>query len=228
MNIENTALRHEYEKSLLVAHPERLRSDGVLTGREASRLRSRGIPLAFDPVQIGWVPLECEDDISSPDRQDTGFDFREWTPADTPTLSALLSSEALWRYMPEEYHGPIEADAAAQLIEIAKADHHHVLAVCLNGVAIGQVRLLFEESGRAELSYWLGEEYWGKGYASAFVDSFCRKSFAELPELSRLFARVHVENIASQRVLRKASFDLASEDGDWLIFEQIRTSDMAR
>lgn len=41
----------------------RLRSDGPLAPRELAYCRQTGIPLAYDPVQIGWVTASCTDDF---------------------------------------------------------------------------------------------------------------------------------------------------------------------
>lgn len=222
MNIENTTLHYKSATSSADAIHGWLRSDGVLTQRQIEWCRVQGVALAFDPLQLGWVPLDCEDDVSlaQPSRQ--GLEFREWMRRDAPALAAMLSAESLWRYLPENYPGPIDEESAAQLIELGRADHHDVSAVIKNNVAIGQVRLLFNEPGSAEVSYWLGEEHWGKGYASEMVRAFCEQSLQDRPDLKRLFAKVHKKNTASQRVLKKASFDLVAEGGDWLTFERLR------
>ena len=68
--------------------------------------------------------------------------------------------------MPEEYPSPFTEETARALIEASRvASHHEVLAAELDGVPVGQVRLLFDGSypglNAAEVSYWIAEEYWG-------------------------------------------------------------------
>jgi RimJ/RimL family protein N-acetyltransferase len=41
----------------------RSRGDGVLDAEELGHCREHGIPVGYDPVQLGWVSLACEDDI---------------------------------------------------------------------------------------------------------------------------------------------------------------------
>jgi RimJ/RimL family protein N-acetyltransferase len=57
----------------------------------------------------------------------------------------------------------------------------------------------------AELGYWLGEEYWGRGIASAAIRRICEYGFSDL-DLVRIFALPMGHNSASQRVLEKAGF----------------------
>jgi len=55
---------------------------------------------------------------------------------------------------------------------------------------------------RAELGYWLGVDYWGRGYMSEAVQVIIDFGFAEL-ELNRIFATYFTINPASQRVMAK-------------------------
>lgn len=57
----------------------------------------------------------------------------------------------------------------------------------------------------AELSYWLGESFWGRGIASASVRAVTRYAFLTL-RLERVFARPLADNRASCRVLEKTGF----------------------
>jgi RimJ/RimL family protein N-acetyltransferase len=57
----------------------------------------------------------------------------------------------------------------------------------------------------AELSYWLGEPFWGHGIASAAVRVVTAYAFRTL-RLRRVLALPFVDNRASGRVLEKAGF----------------------
>jgi ribosomal-protein-alanine N-acetyltransferase len=61
--------------------------------------------------------------------------------------------------------------------------------------------------GTAELGYWLGQPFWGKGIATAAVRRIVEFGFEEL-HLRRIFADVFASNPASRRVLEKAGFQL--------------------
>jgi ribosomal-protein-alanine N-acetyltransferase len=57
----------------------------------------------------------------------------------------------------------------------------------------------------AELGYWLGEAYWGRGIATAAVKALTSYAF-EAHDLLRIFAGVFSWNPGSMRVLDKAGY----------------------
>jgi len=58
----------------------------------------------------------------------------------------------------------------------------------------------------AEIGYWLGEEHWGRGIATAALRGMTRYALSELAILNRLFATVDADHAASIRVLEKAGY----------------------
>lgn len=58
---------------------------------------------------------------------------------------------------------------------------------------------------QAELSIWIGQEYWGKGLGSAAIMEMVRVGFEE-QKLNRIYAYTMVRNKASQRILEKSGF----------------------
>lgn len=73
-------------------------------------------------------------------------------------------------------------------------------------VLIGGIGLsLYEQHRRAELGYWVGLPYWGKGYATEAAREMVRHGFEDL-KLNRIVAGVFGGNQASVRVLEKAGF----------------------
>ena len=205
---------HGITQTLRNSADARRRSDGVLSESELAYCRQVGIPLAYDPVQIGWVRLDCLDDIGGHSdhqsaRQSAGYRFRAWAPEDAPRLALLLSQSEMWTYLPEAFAGPLEPNTALELIALSNGSaHHHVRAVEHGGKIIGQVRLEFSSKwdGFAEISYWLDPKVWGQGHGGAMVKQFADAALQERPELPGLIARVHIENTASARLLQKAGF----------------------
>lgn len=59
----------------------------------------------------------------------------------------------------------------------------------------------------AELGYWIGEPFWGKGIASKAVELMVEFGFNQL-KLIRIFSGTFDYNIASQQVLKKNGFQL--------------------
>jgi RimJ/RimL family protein N-acetyltransferase len=58
----------------------------------------------------------------------------------------------------------------------------------------------------AEIGYWVGEAWWGRGLASDAVRQVVDWAFAALPELTRVTAHIFAGNEASQHVARKCGF----------------------
>ncbi|MBW2979183.1 N-acetyltransferase [Candidatus Woesearchaeota archaeon] len=74
---------------------------------------------------------------------------------------------------------------------------------------IGVVSLIHinQKDKNAELGYWLGKKYWGKGLMTEAVKLMLKFAFEKL-KLHRVYAGVFEENIASRRVLEKTGFKL--------------------
>ena len=71
------------------------------------------------------------------------------------------------------------------------------------GMLIGSVGLDIDpEHNHAEIIYWLGRMYWGRGYATEAARAVLEYGFAEL-RLHRVYARFMTRNPASGRVLKK-------------------------
>jgi RimJ/RimL family protein N-acetyltransferase len=81
-------------------------------------------------------------------------------------------------------------------------------AIRFNGQLCGVVGLVIQGdvySNSAELGYWIGEEYWGKGVASGAVRLISAYGFDHL-NLERIQAGVFESNIASMKVLLKNGY----------------------
>lgn len=59
----------------------------------------------------------------------------------------------------------------------------------------------------AEIGYWLGKKYWGRGLTTEAVKLALKFAFENL-KLHRIYARLFEENIGSRRVLEKSGFKL--------------------
>lgn len=211
-----------------------------MTAAEVVSCRASSIELGFDPVQQAIVPLDCIDDIADNPRGadvtvvssgdfHAPISFRRWRENDSPVFVALLGNERVWTYMPD-VRPVLDHARAVDLIRFSnEADHHDVFAVEVAGKVVGQARLLFDANARirdaAEISYWLGEAYWGQGIGTQLVREFTRACFSRWGSVSTIFARVHRDNHASRRALIKASYvpqDVQS-GAEWQILTRSRS-----
>lgn len=210
-----------------------LRSDGVLTAHEIAQCHTLDIELAYDPVQIGFVPVHVTDDITGyfsqhgratwPVHGHRRLTFRRWQEADAPAFLSLLDNQRVWTYMPDP-RPHLDLEAAVDLIALSNDfEHHDVFAAIVESGPAGQARLQFDlrdsQRSLAEISYWLGEAYWGRGLGSRLVAAFTRLSFERWPDLQTIVARVHPDNVASRRALLKSGYkpiQARAPDGwDW-------------
>lgn len=87
-------------------------------------------------------------------------------------------------------------------LERREAVTYAVTAPAEDGV-VGAVGLILElEHERAELGYWIGRPYWGRGYATEAARAVVGWGFSSL-DLHRIHASHFPRNPASGRVLRK-------------------------
>lgn len=70
-----------------------------------------------------------------------------------------------------------------------------------DGQVVGSVAS-YEMSGKAEVTYWIGRAYWGKGIATQALTAFLTNVNTTRP----IYARVAKDNLGSRRVLEKCGF----------------------
>ena len=78
-------------------------------------------------------------------------------------------------------------------------------AIDIEGKVIGGIGLDNIEGHEAEIGYWLGQQYSGKGIMTSAVKLVTEYGFSRLG-LSRIYAYVFTFNKASARVLEKAGY----------------------
>ena len=139
------------------------------------------------------------------------FVLRPWNPDDSLSLVKYGNNWNIARYLANIFPYPYTEDSAKTFIRFANADKPiHIFAIEVNGEAIGGIGVhpqtdIMEKN--AELGYWLGEPFWGKGIISRAVRQMVNFAFDTYP-IDRVYATVFAANIASQRVLEKNSFQL--------------------
>ena len=90
-------------------------------------------------------------------------------------------------------------------------------AITKDNCPIGSIELLIHPNsnhwwgeGSAELGYWIGEAYQGRGYATEASKVLIKRAFDDLG-IERIFASYKCENAASKRVLEKLGFEFYAE-----------------
>jgi RimJ/RimL family protein N-acetyltransferase len=111
--------------------------------------------------------------------------------------------------MPHPY-GEGEAEAFFATWAEKRAPQDTVLAIANADGLIGCTGLHCHDGTACELGYWLGEPYWGQGYASEAVGALVDHGFW-VEERPQITAGHFIDNPASGRVLEKLGFRYIGE-----------------
>ena len=140
-------------------------------------------------------------------------EIREWRLEDSGSLAHQLNNPNVLNNLRDGIPYPYtERDAEDFIRSMLSADVDKVFAfaVVAEGEVVGSISVSRCENihfRTAELGYYIGEEYWGKGYATCAVTKVCRYIF-DNTDILRIFAEPFAYNTASCRVLEKSGFQL--------------------
>lgn len=139
----------------------------------------------------------------------SGFCLRAFAAGDASRLANLAGVTSVVRYtlgIPLPYSIEAAAEWIAGLDARFSDGIELIYALSLRGHVVGSVGLTFEpEHARAEIGYWLGEPYRGRGLMRAAVQVLSEHIFAER-NVNRIYGLCFPENSASHAVLRGAGF----------------------
>lgn len=137
--------------------------------------------------------------------------LRRWESSDLSSLVVNAHNPRVAANMRDGFPYPYTPEHGKDWITVARSDDPlHNFATTIDNQAVGGIGLaLGEDIERisAELGYWLGENYWGKGITSSAIKGILRYGFDDLG-LERIFAKPFEHNTASRRILEKNDFKL--------------------
>jgi [ribosomal protein S5]-alanine N-acetyltransferase len=138
------------------------------------------------------------------------FRLRPWAVSDKAALVRYANNWNVARSLRDLFPFPYtEADADRWLARAAgSAAAPGIYAIEVGGEAAGCVaveRQADVERLSAEIGYWLGEPFWGRGIMTEAVARLTALALAE-SDIVRLFAPVFAWNAASMRVLEKNGY----------------------
>ena len=134
---------------------------------------------------------------------------RSWRDDDKLSLPRHANNRKVWLNLRDRFPHPYTAaDAADYMQRVVLQDPEVSFAIDVDGEAVGGMALMLNEDVErcsAEIGYWLGEEFWGRGIVSAALRCTTEYAFEKF-ELTRVFAVPFEGNGASARVLEKAGY----------------------
>ncbi|MFT3733145.1 MAG: GNAT family N-acetyltransferase [Hyphomicrobium sp.] len=94
------------------------------------------------------------------------------------------------------------------------AEKEEVFGIDLDGALIGICGFMLDDDGDAELGYWIGKPYWGKGYATEAARAVMTYGFSKLG-VRRFICKHLIGNDASARVIHKLGFKPTGTSTGW-------------
>ncbi len=137
--------------------------------------------------------------------------IRSWSFEDKPAIVKYANNRKVWLNLRDNFPHPYtDSDADTYLQSVVDQHPETDFAIATQEEAIGGIALKVKEDvsrKSAELGYWLGEPFWGKGIATAAVGAIVEYGFSQF-DIVRIWAEVFEWNPASICVLEKAGFQL--------------------
>jgi ribosomal-protein-alanine N-acetyltransferase len=133
----------------------------------------------------------------------------EWS--DAASIAKHANNRAIWINLRDLFPHPYTLrDADKWLAQLERQGTRATeFAISVGGEAVGGIGFRIQkdmERHAAEIGYWLGQDYWGRGIATEALTAVTEYAFAEHQSLGRLFAYVFEWNTGSMRVLEKCGY----------------------
>ena len=132
--------------------------------------------------------------------------------AHVPQMAKLANSKAIYKVLSRLPHPYGESDGIVFVNEIARGETEFAWSILRDGQFIGVIGLHTLPNQFPELGYWLGEAYWGQGYATEAGKAVV--AAARAAGATALRSRALLTNTASRHVLQKLGFVEIGEDID--------------
>lgn len=141
--------------------------------------------------------------------QGTRCVVRHWRMGDADALLRHADNINVARQLRDRFPHPYtRANASLFLKAATSAAEPSNLAIDVDGEAVGAIGYvpgMDVERYSAEIGYWLGESYWGRGIVTEALQLVTEYVFTT-GNLLRLFALPFADNVGSLRVLEKAGY----------------------
>ncbi len=131
---------------------------------------------------------------------------------DAPVLHDLANNEAIHAVLARLPHPYTREHAVDFITNLARTENEHAYAITLDNALIGVMGLHLANAEIPELGYWLGQPFWGHGYATEAARGVLQAAVAA--GFSTVSARSITANTGSVGVLLKAGFTQTAQGID--------------
>lgn len=136
---------------------------------------------------------------------------RSWEAADAATVPAHANNRRIWLNLRDRFPHPYTRSDSERFIRYVRGSAVETnFAIEVDGEAAGGIGFMLQqdvERVSAEIGYWLGERYWGRGICTEALAAVTHHAL-EHHALTRVYALPFAHNTASCRVLEKAGYVL--------------------
>jgi ribosomal-protein-alanine N-acetyltransferase len=137
--------------------------------------------------------------------------IRSWRTSDVGSLVAHANNPRIAMQLRDGFPHPYTARDGRHFIRHIRAQRPETaFAIAVSAQAVGGVGFMLRpdvERTSAEIGYWLGEPFWGRGIATEALTAVTAYAIAK-HGVTRVFAVPFASNAASCRVLEKAGYTL--------------------
>ena len=134
---------------------------------------------------------------------------RPWASTDADSLHRHANNRNVSIHLRDRFPFPYEMQHATTFLGwIAKQPAQTVWAIEVEGEAAGGIGIELHtdvERVSAEIGYWLGERFWGRGIVTEALQAVTAALFEQF-DLTRIYAVPFADHAASVRVLEKAGY----------------------
>jgi ribosomal-protein-alanine N-acetyltransferase len=138
-------------------------------------------------------------------------EVRSWRPSDVDSLVRHANNRRIWMSLRDAFPHPYRTHHARDYIRSTIDRRPETsFAIAADGEAVGGIGYVLHpdvERVSAEIGYWLGEAFWGRGIATEAVRAVTPYAMAA-HGLTRVYAVPFAWNSGSCRVLEKAGYVL--------------------
>lgn len=135
--------------------------------------------------------------------------IRPWALADAESLQRNADDREVSIQLRDRFPYPYGLDQARAFLDwITRQSSPTVWAIEVAGEAVGGIGIELHsdvERVSAEIGYWLGQRFWGRGIATEALKAVTVEAFKQF-EITRLYAVPFADHAASVRVLEKAGY----------------------
>jgi len=138
-------------------------------------------------------------------------EIRSWRTSDLESLVRYADNRNIWINLRDRFPHPYTTRDGHAFLKHTRTQHPETaFAIAVSGEAAGGIGFQLQgdvERVSAEIGYWLGEPFWGRGIVTDALVALTEFAIAT-HGLTRVYAIPFASNQASCRVLEKAGYVL--------------------